>query len=740
MAIKSDLTFGPWLRRCRRALDLTHAELAAAVGCSVSALRKFEAGDLRPSRPLAQALAGALHIASEDRDAFIRFAREMPGNTPARLPETVSQDHPAPSDCVASNLPVPPTALIGREQECAALGQLLCRSDTRLVTLTGPGGIGKTRLAIQVAAELERAYANGVVYVALAPIRAPDLVAPTIAQMLGITELPVQVGPVLPLMERLINYLREKQLLLLLDNFEQVMDAAPLLATLLAASPGLQVLVTSRAPLRLRGEQEFPVPPLALPPRPHTAKYSASGNLDEQRAMLMAPTTARPWEDLTHYAAVRLFVERARNVRPDFQLTEADATAVVAICARLDGLPLAIELAAARCRLFAPEALLALLDRRLALLSDGPRDLPARQQTLRAEIGWSYDLLAPADQQLFRQLSVFAGGWTLTAVEAIATANPQVAGRSNVLDGLASLVEHSLVRRAEGSPGIPRFTMLETIREYALEQLVVSGEADPIQERHADYYVMLAESAEPELRGPQQDVWLERLEAEHDNLRAALDWCLRIRDEPCEPIAAGADSQSAPQSGAMLGLRLAGALWLYWYYRGYIDEGRKWLARTLNAVEAESAVPTDSGEQAGRSRHRYRSWVLYGLAILSVFPDDWVTSRRCLEEIIQTTPRGDRMYVLALALLAYFCYEDGNPRAAYACSEEALRLLRAESTDWDHAWALSWLADGLRLQDSGTGLILLGLTQLHACVPMWLAQSRATASSDRPETAEWPGE
>ena len=354
-----------------------------------------------------------------------------------------------------------------------------------------------------------------------------------------------------PLVESLAGHLRGRSLLLVLDNFEQVLAAAPLLAELLTACPGLKVLVTSRAALHLSGEHEFPVPPLELPDPKHLPDL----------------------ETLSQYEAVTLFIQRARAARPDFQVTNASAPAVAELCARLDGLPLAIELAAARVKLLSPQALLARLGRRLNLLTGGARDLPARQQTLRSAIDWSYELLEPDEQAMFARLAVFVGGCTLEAVEAVC--HPGVDRPLEVLDGLALLVDRSLLRQVEGTEGEPRFGMLETIREYAAERFEESGDAETWRQRHAGYYLALAEQAAPELLGPQQGTWLERLEREHDNLRAALGWALE-------------------HGGATLGLRLAVALGHFWAVRGHLSEGQAWLERALSRW-SEAPAPARAG-------------------------------------------------------------------------------------------------------------------------------------------------
>jgi predicted ATPase/class 3 adenylate cyclase len=468
------------------------------------------------------------------RDLGAHRLKDIP--EPERLFQLVSGDLPADFpplrtlDAQPNNLPSRLTSFIGRERETSEAKRLL--GGGRLLTLTGPGGSGKSSLALRVASELleqGEEFEDGVFFVALAPIGDPALVVSTIAQTMGIRE---AAGG--SLLDHLKGALRDKRLLLVLDNFEQVVPAAPLVNELLAAAPRLKILVTSRAVLRLSGEKDYPVPPLGLP--------------EAGRAL-----TA---EGLSRYAAVALFVERALDAKPDFTVTDENASAIAEICSRVDGLPLAIELAAARVRLLPPRALLARLARRLPLLVGGARDLPARQQTLRDTIAWSYDLLGAEEQALVRQLGVFVGGFTLEAAEAVC------AGESDLLDGLASLVDKSLLLQAEHQ-GEPRFRMLETIREYALEVLQVSGEATEIQRRHAMHFLALAEAAEPELQRAQQATWFDRLEREHDNLRAAARWSLESHD-------------------AELALRLGRALERFWEVRGFLSEGQHWLDRALD--------------------------------------------------------------------------------------------------------------------------------------------------------------
>jgi predicted ATPase len=416
---------------------------------------------------------------------------------------------------------------VGRGRELGEIATLLGREGLRLLTLTGPGGTGKTRLALRVAAELVEQFPDGVVLVEFAPVDDPALVVPALARRLGVHEV---IGQ--PVLEAITDRVGGQRLLLLLDNFEQVLAAAPVVDRLLATCPQLKVLVTSRAALHISGEQEYLVPPLAVP----------------DPELRVSP------EHLGGSEAVALFVDRVQAVRPGFAVTAANAAALAEICRRLDGLPLAIELAAARSKLLSPQAMLARLQQRLPLLTGGARDLPARQQTLRATLDWSYRLLDPGQQRLFARLAVFAGGCTLDAAEVVC----DLEGDAEVLAGLDSLLDMSLLRRSEGDQGEPRVGMLETIREYALGLLEARGEVAVLARRHAGYFLALAEQAEGLLSGSQEDVWFKRLDADLDNLRATLAWSV---------------VQQQPETTAKLtvGLRLL------WEDRGPISEGLQWL-------------------------------------------------------------------------------------------------------------------------------------------------------------------
>lgn len=617
--------FGALLRRLRLAAGLTQEGLAERAGVSAGAISDLERNPTRlPRLDSVALLAGALGLDAAERARFVAAAR------PA-VEAAVS----VVTTAAPQALPRPLTPLLGREGVASAVTELLRRGETRLLTLTGPGGVGKTRLAIELAGRVAGDLADGVVFVDLAPLRDPALVLPAIAQRLGLDE---RHAPALR--ERLHALLRAKQLLLLLDNVEHLVAARDDLLDLLMACPRLVVLATSRAALRVRGEREYRVAPLEL------------------------PDAADPPETLAQSAAVALFLERARDVGAVLSAENATVTAVAEICRRLDGLPLGIELAAAWARLLPPTALLARLERRLPLLVDGAHDLPERQRTMRDAIAWSYDLLTGEEQRLFRQLAVFAGGCTVEAAEAVCGAAGE---ETSTLVGLAALIDRSLIRRPdETAPGTetPRLVLLETLREYGLERLEASGEAEALRRRHAGYFLGLAEAAEPELNGPRGREWGARLEREHDNLRAALRWAL-----------------DSAEGG--LGLGLAGALWRFWSARGHLSEGGRWLREAL-------AANTDLSTIAPGVRGK----ALAGAATLAIEGRDYdEAANLCAEAIGLARERGaSRDLVVALNVQGLLLRQQNAYREAEHRHGEALALARELGDQSSAAAALTGLA------------------------------------------------
>lgn len=523
--------FGQLLRDYRQSRGLSQAALANAAHLGERTIRELERGTVKPYLDTIRSLTSALHLDVTESAAFEAAASGRGTSAPGQVEVRAH----------LRQLPAEVNSLIGRDCDVSAIAALLRRPSKRLVTLVGPGGVGKTRLGIRVAEDIACDFTDGVAFVGLGMIRDASLVAATIAGQFGLREEGQRA-----MRDILLDYLREKHVLLVLDNCEQILPAVPLVAALLTGCPDVKVLATSREPLHVQGEQEFPVLPLELPP-PHATGGRSS---------------------FESYDAIRLFVDRAQAARPAFELTDDNGYAVEAICRRLDGLPLAIELAAKRVKLLAPAALLARLDERLPLLSDGAAGPPSHHQTMRGAIDWSYDLLDDFQKSLFRQLMIFVDGCTVEAAEAVCAGAD---GRSiDILEGLGALVDKSLVRRIEEADGSERLVLLETIREYGCGLLAISDDGTAVADRHAEYYAALADEANSHLQGGDQRVWGDRLEREHNNLRAALRWLEGV----------GAFDRA---------LRLAATLSLFWLRRGYVAEGRGALERLLTRIEQPDA-------------------------------------------------------------------------------------------------------------------------------------------------------
>jgi predicted ATPase/DNA-binding XRE family transcriptional regulator len=603
-----------WIRRRRRALDLTQKDLAERVACSPETIKKIETGQRQPSRQLAVLLMRELKVAEEERAHFLSLARGIEYSAPPSV-----------------NLPIPLTSLIDRADEIAGISRLLLSPEVRLLTLTGPGGVGKTRLAIQAAHSLQDKFKE-VHLVSLAAVNQTQMVLPAVAHALELSassEKSARMG--------LVEFLQGRQVLMLLDNFEQILPSAVEVRTLLADLPQLKILVTSRARLNIYGEHEYSVPSMQLPDLDHLP----------------------PMEELAARSpAVDLFVRRVQSIRPGFQLSGANARSVAEICTLLGGIPLAIELAAARCDVFDPPDLLERLTNSSALnlLTLGPQDLPPRQQTLRRTIDWSYNLLNPQERLLFERLGIFADSVTLESLESVCgESDPQVP------DTVSALTRQNLIWRVD-RPGVPpRFQMLDVLREYAVERLKSRGEWSGLQHRHAAHYATLLETVVPRLRTGDQLTALRQISSEHPNLRAALDWA------------------SSPAGDPEIGLRITAGLWEFWVMHGDIEEGYARSERLL-------AVP-QTGPPTQYLAHTFNGMGV--LAAIRMLPSEpWLCRSLTLFQQLDD-PQGEAW---AMNHLAQYASETGSEQALELLHESE-RLFRRLNAGWHLAWVLNNLAD-----------------------------------------------
>lgn len=665
----ADITFGEWLKRQRKAGGLTQEQLAGQLNCSTITLRKIESEERRPSVQITQQLAEIFNVPPNEQTSFLRFARgdwrSAPGESAREVPWRASTVSPR------SNVPSSLTALIGREQELASLSEYLSNPNVRLITMIGPPGTGKTSLSLQVAREAFPDFAYGVFFVALAPLEDPSLVATTVVQTLGFVETPDR-SP----FEQLKDGIGERQMLIVLDNLEHLIEGTAILATdLLSACPRLKILATSREALHVPGEWLYIVSPLSIP--------EESSSIDV--------------ETISQFSALTLFAERARAVRPDFALDDDNIQTVATICVHLDGLPLAIELVAARIRLMSPASLLSHLNDRFVLSADGMRSVSPRQRTLYSAIDWSYNLLTDKEQVLFRRLAVFSGGWTLEAMRAICSGEGIEAHA--VPDLLMHLVDKSLVTvRAQESE--ERYQALVIIRQYAQEKLVESQEFERVRNRHLDFFMNMAEQAEPKLHGGEQMTWLERLEREQGNFRTALKWGLGNCSEA--------------------GFRLVNALWLFWFMRAHFIEGRQWYDKALSTDEdasplicirlltaaASNAMGRNDPDQTALlseqglslAREQENEWgiamSLHHLGIAATWQGDYKRAQALLEEGLGVARKMGHWAIASYLLwdLGALASVQGHYEQAIVFNEEGLSLSQEREDRWGTAYALQLLA------------------------------------------------
>jgi predicted ATPase/DNA-binding XRE family transcriptional regulator len=648
------ISFGSWLRQHRRSLDLTQKALADQVGCAEITLRRMEADEYKPSNELAFVLFEKLGIPEPERTQWVRFARGL-----AEYPKHHSDSTPREQK---TNLPVPLTSFIGREKEIETVKHLITsHSGSRLLTLTGAGGSGKTRLALEVAVKLRDVFPDGVWFIEFAPLTDPSLVLQSLLTTLDLSE---QAGR--STLAIVSDFLQPKRAFLIIDNCEHLIQACAQLAeVLLRACPTLHILATSREALSVPGETLYLVPTLTTP--------------DPAQSDL---------ETIPQYEAARLFVERAQTALPGFALTADNTFAVAQVCYQLDGIPLALELAAARVKALRVEQIAARLaeHHQFRLLTVGSRTALPRHQTLHALIDWSYNLLSEDERILLQRLSVFAGGWTLEVAEAVCVGEGLEA--DDILDLMTQLVNKSLVISEREQGREARYRMLETIRQYSRERLLEAGVGEQVRGRHFEFFLELAEQSEPHVRGPQLPAYLNQLEAEHDNLRAALEWSL------------------AQTQNSEAGLRLTGALFSFWEQRGYVSEGRAWLASAL-------ANPVVPGTGAARAK------VLYGAGCLADAEGDDTVARTLLEESVDLWRAlgSEGMTDLAhtLSVLGQVMRRLGDPATACVLINEALTLFREQGERWGLAWALSYMGMAIRDQED----FALAFSFIEESIALW---------------------
>lgn len=667
----TEVSFGEWLKRQRMGRGLSREQLAHQIGCAAITLRKIEAEERRPSAQIVERLAEIFDIPPNERTAFISFSRgdwtKAPGEQRGETPWRDSTQSPR------TNVRAPLTSFIGRTKEVADVREYVSNPDTRLVTLVGPPGIGKTRLSLAVARESLPEFTDGVFFVGLAPLEDPNLVALTVAQTLGFVETPDRSSS-----KQLKDEIGHKHILVILDNVEHVLDTTAILVSdLLSACPRLKILTTSREAIHSPGEWLYPVPALHIPTPAELQSMDMDG--------------------LSHFSAIKLFAERGRAVRPDFKLNADNVSAVTAICSQLDGLPLAIELIAARVRWMSAQALLSQLTDQLVLSSDGMRAVPTRQKKLLNAIGWSYNSLPEKEQTLFRRLGVFVGGWTLEEAQAICSSDGLETDDIPVL--LTRLLEKSLVFLQEQA-GQARYQMLVTIRQYAHEKLSEHRETERDRNRHLDFFLNLAEEAEAKLHGSQQLAWLERLEVELDNLRAALRWGFGNRMEA--------------------GFRLASSLWLFWFMHAHFIEGHRWYDEALSLSgdsspyirmrlltgAASSALGRGDYEQLwilseqslALAREQANEWgiamSLHHLGAAAMYQGDFKQAQILLEEGLDLSHKIGNWAIAdyLLADLAFLAVTQGDYEQASAYYEEDLALSQKHQDGWASCYALGNLS------------------------------------------------